>query len=223
MRLLLLLNCTLCVLNDVRDFNTLLPIPWLAPQPDISVLILVFNACVGCPTIPALFPFHIHRHYHYLRDMLPDLVPQLQVRNGWSHYQCGMDSFGTYCLVHMWVCVWREKEGYSWFGTGSFLHVLLLMKKWVESLPLAYCYVRMCMCVEGERGLIICKSLYWQTSERTRGGILSVFHLVQGSLFWQQEVSAPIGPSSVVAKLGLCTLKIPPLVHFRRRNESLFY
>ena len=30
---------------------------------------------------------------------------------------------------------------------------------------------------------VICKSLYLQTSERTRGGILSVFHLVQGSLF----------------------------------------
>ena len=113
-------------------------------------------------------------------------------------------------LLSTYVCMCVEREGYSWFGTGSFLHVLLLMKKWVESLPLAYCYVRMCMCVEGERGLIICKSLYWQTSEQTRGGILSVFHLVQGSLFWQEEVLVPTGPSSVVARLGLSTLKTPP-------------
>ena len=35
----------------------------------------------------------------------------------------------------------------------------------------------------------------------TRGVILSVSHVAQGSLLSQQDVSNPIGPSSVVTKL----------------------
>ena len=46
---------------------------------DICILILVFNAAVGCHTIPPLFPQHVFRHYTYLRDTLPDLIPAIRV------------------------------------------------------------------------------------------------------------------------------------------------
>lgn len=46
---------------------------------DICILILVFNAAVRCHTIPPLFPQHVFRHYTYLRDTLPDLVPAIRV------------------------------------------------------------------------------------------------------------------------------------------------
>jgi integrator complex subunit 4 len=45
----------------------------------ICILILVFNACASCPTIPPLFPSHVYRHYLHLRDLLPDLVPDLKL------------------------------------------------------------------------------------------------------------------------------------------------
>ena len=46
---------------------------------DICILILVFNAAVCCHTIPPLFPQHVFRHYTYLRDTLPDLIPAIRV------------------------------------------------------------------------------------------------------------------------------------------------
>ena len=46
---------------------------------DVAVLILVFNAAQSAPTMCQLFPDHISRHYRYLRDTLPDLVPPLTV------------------------------------------------------------------------------------------------------------------------------------------------
>lgn len=46
---------------------------------DISILVLVFNAAVVCPTILPLYPEHTLRHYIYLRDTLPDVIPKLQV------------------------------------------------------------------------------------------------------------------------------------------------
>lgn len=51
---------------------------------DICILILVFNAAVHCHTIPPLFPQHVFRHYAYLRDTLPDLVPAIRVSEGVS-------------------------------------------------------------------------------------------------------------------------------------------
>lgn len=57
------------------------------PEPDpedpayVSVLILVFNAAKGCPTMGTLFDEKLLRHYHYLRDTLPHLVPELNIGN----------------------------------------------------------------------------------------------------------------------------------------------
>nr|XP_018670091.1 integrator complex subunit 4 [Ciona intestinalis] len=42
----------------------------------IAILILVFNAAESCPSMTQLFPEHVVRHYQYLRDSIPDLVPQ---------------------------------------------------------------------------------------------------------------------------------------------------
>lgn len=51
----------------------------LMTAPDISVLMLVFNSAVECPTVLTMFQDHTWRHYHYLQDSLPDLVPKLKV------------------------------------------------------------------------------------------------------------------------------------------------
>ncbi|XP_077516284.1 integrator complex subunit 4 [Amblyomma americanum] len=58
------------------------------PEPDVedpaymSTLILVFNAAAGCPTMVPLFEEHTLRHYSYLKDSLPSLVPpHLQLPN----------------------------------------------------------------------------------------------------------------------------------------------
>lgn len=55
------------------------------PEPDmddpayISLLILVFNAC--CPTMIPLLEHHTIRHYSYLRDSFPHLVPNINFTN----------------------------------------------------------------------------------------------------------------------------------------------
>jgi len=46
---------------------------------DTSILVLIFNAAIDCPTMTPLFPDYLTRHYTYLRDILPDLVPSLKV------------------------------------------------------------------------------------------------------------------------------------------------
>ena len=43
----------------------------------VSVLILVFNAAKDCSTMLSLFEEKFIRHYRYLRDTLPHLVPEL--------------------------------------------------------------------------------------------------------------------------------------------------
>lgn len=43
----------------------------------VSVLILVFNAAKECSTMLSLFEEKFIRHYRYLRDTLPHLVPEL--------------------------------------------------------------------------------------------------------------------------------------------------
>ena len=43
----------------------------------VSVLILVLNGAKGCPTMRTLFDEKFIRHYHYLRDTLPNFVPDL--------------------------------------------------------------------------------------------------------------------------------------------------
>ncbi|KAL5476193.1 hypothetical protein EMCRGX_G026108 [Ephydatia muelleri] len=58
---------------------------FMSKEPDmddpayICVLILVFNAARQCPTIPPLFPRHVFRHYSYLKDTLPALIPTIHV------------------------------------------------------------------------------------------------------------------------------------------------
>lgn len=44
---------------------------------DICVLLLVLNAAKHSPTIIPLFESHTLRHYAYLRDTIPNLVPEL--------------------------------------------------------------------------------------------------------------------------------------------------
>jgi hypothetical protein len=46
---------------------------------DICILILVFNAAQHCPTMLQLFEEHTLKHYSYLRDTMPNLVPALRV------------------------------------------------------------------------------------------------------------------------------------------------
>jgi len=41
------------------------------------VLIAVLNAAKGCPTLKTLFDEKLIRHYHYLRDTIPQFVPDL--------------------------------------------------------------------------------------------------------------------------------------------------
>ncbi|KAL0133799.1 hypothetical protein PUN28_001044 [Cardiocondyla obscurior] len=54
------------------------------PEPDVdepsyaSVLVLIFNAASHCPSMHALFTEHASKHYHYLRDTMPHLVPRLR-------------------------------------------------------------------------------------------------------------------------------------------------
>ena len=50
---------------------------WLTS--DVCILILVLNAAALCPTIPPLLPSHVFRHYTYLRDALPHLIPHIAV------------------------------------------------------------------------------------------------------------------------------------------------
>lgn len=46
---------------------------------DICILILVLNAAQHCPTMIDLFEQHTLRHYSYLRDTMPSLVPVLKL------------------------------------------------------------------------------------------------------------------------------------------------
>lgn len=45
----------------------------------VAIVILVFNATVDSPTMISMFPNHTRRHYSYLRDSHPDLVPHLAI------------------------------------------------------------------------------------------------------------------------------------------------
>ncbi|XP_014468893.1 PREDICTED: integrator complex subunit 4 [Dinoponera quadriceps] len=53
-------------------------------EPDVdepsyaSVLVMIFNAALHCPSMHALFTEHASKHYHYLRDTMPHLVPRLR-------------------------------------------------------------------------------------------------------------------------------------------------
>lgn len=59
-------------------------------------LILVLNAAVQCPTILPLLEQHTIRHYAYLRDTMPQLVPVLKVRLFWRQRK---DCSAPYALL----------------------------------------------------------------------------------------------------------------------------
>ncbi|WAR28614.1 INT4-like protein [Mya arenaria] len=77
-------NCSSLALPLLPDLLCLHPY-FDTPEPEmddpayISILVLVFNAAAGNHTALPMFQEHTWRHYTYLRDSLPDLVPQLQV------------------------------------------------------------------------------------------------------------------------------------------------
>ncbi|XP_022652711.1 integrator complex subunit 4-like isoform X2 [Varroa destructor] len=60
------------------------------PEPDVedrrymAILIVIFNAAAGCATMLPLLEEHTLRHYIYLRDSMPHLVPYLELplKNG---------------------------------------------------------------------------------------------------------------------------------------------
>lgn len=39
---------------------------------------LIFNAAAHCPSMHSLFTHHAVKHYHYLRDTMPHIVPRLK-------------------------------------------------------------------------------------------------------------------------------------------------
>ncbi|XP_014214369.1 integrator complex subunit 4 isoform X2 [Copidosoma floridanum] len=54
------------------------PEPNVALPAYVSKLILIFNAAAYCPSMHSLFTHHAVKHYHYLRDTMPHLVPRLK-------------------------------------------------------------------------------------------------------------------------------------------------
>lgn len=50
----------------------------------MAILIVIFNAAAGCATMLPLLEEHTLRHYIYLRDSMPHLVPYLELplKNG---------------------------------------------------------------------------------------------------------------------------------------------
>ncbi|XP_031778632.1 integrator complex subunit 4 [Nasonia vitripennis] len=56
---------------DTPELNVALPAY-------VSVLVLIFNAAAHCPSMHSLFTHHAVKHYHYLRDTMPHLVPRLK-------------------------------------------------------------------------------------------------------------------------------------------------
>nr|CAD7263757.1 unnamed protein product [Timema shepardi] len=58
--------------------NSLFLVPHLTSCLDVCILILVFNAAQQSPTMLQLFEEHTLKHYSYLRDTMPTLVPALK-------------------------------------------------------------------------------------------------------------------------------------------------
>ena len=77
---------------------------YAVPEPNLddhvytAVAILIFNAAINCPTIRSLLPDYTKRHYDYLRDSLPDLVPELRMNVGvlYNTENTGTENTGTF-------------------------------------------------------------------------------------------------------------------------------
>lgn len=46
---------------------------------DVAILILIFNAAKDCPLMVDMLENHTKRHYIYLKDSYPNLVPTIQL------------------------------------------------------------------------------------------------------------------------------------------------
>ncbi|XP_065887040.1 integrator complex subunit 4-like isoform X2 [Dysidea avara] len=71
---------------------------FMTSEPDVDdpayvcVLVLIFSATEHCSTLPALFPSHVFRHYDYLSDSLPDIVPRLNAMRSADRRSCDPSS-----------------------------------------------------------------------------------------------------------------------------------
>jgi hypothetical protein len=84
-----------CCLGEL-GFNYTLKKCFLDSFPDICILILVFNAAQHFPTMLQLFEEHTLKHYSYLRDTMPNLVPALKVDNHLEEQNvCSTDLYGN--------------------------------------------------------------------------------------------------------------------------------
>lgn len=57
----------------------------------VCILILVFNAAQRCPNMLQLFEEHILKHYGYVRDTMPALVPHLKLNGGGAGRLCSQE------------------------------------------------------------------------------------------------------------------------------------
>ncbi|XP_014223343.1 integrator complex subunit 4 [Trichogramma pretiosum] len=64
------------LLGQHAFFDT--PEPNVAMPSYVSVLVLIFNAAAHCPSMHSIFTHHAVKHYHYLRDTMPHIVPRLK-------------------------------------------------------------------------------------------------------------------------------------------------
>ena len=71
---------------------------------------MVFNAAEGSPTMLPMFQGHVWRHYKYLTDSLPDMVPVLQkvlykerINNSRNLHFKNLD--GSVCCNNILTCV----------------------------------------------------------------------------------------------------------------------
>ena len=53
----------------------------LTIQSDIGIAIFIFSASQSYPLLVNYFPQFLFKHYAYLKDKYPDLVPVLEVSN----------------------------------------------------------------------------------------------------------------------------------------------
>ncbi|XP_054152936.1 integrator complex subunit 4-like [Oppia nitens] len=80
---------TLPLVPDLLGIHPFLDLPETSLEDTgyIAILIVVFNAAKECTTMTDLFEEHICKHYFYLRDTYPTLVPQLSLLSGDSDHQ----------------------------------------------------------------------------------------------------------------------------------------
>lgn len=87
-------------------------ISFLKNTSDIAVLILIFNSAVKSPMMVSMFPDYALRHYSYLRDSIPDLVPDVPVRLlVWMSIIASQTYISVKAIYHVCKC------SIVWMGT----------------------------------------------------------------------------------------------------------